>query len=115
MPAWPASLPPAPLLGLTEQPPDTTLRTKMEHGPAKHRPRFTAGVRDFSWPVKLTDTQKQTLDDFLMNDLVRGALSFTHVDPTTKAAVSYRFTKRPAYELIESDRWLVTLPLEILP
>lgn len=115
MPAWPASLPQAPLIGLEEEPPDTTLRTKMDAGPDKTRPRFTAGVRNFSWPIRLTDTQKTTFDDFFINDLARGALAFTHINPTTKAVVSFRLTARPKYKLIGPTKWVVTLALEILP
>lgn len=115
MPAWPASLPQAPLLGHSEAAPDVLLRTNMDAGPAKVRRRFTAGVRAVIVPLLLDDAQVTTLDEFFTTTLAGGALRFDHVLPRTGAVVQYRFTAPPEYELIAPSKWRATLKLEVLP
>lgn len=115
MTSWPAFMP-SPLLGLEEQPPDTTLRSAMDTGPAKTRPRFSAAPRDFDgWSCRLSDADKTAFDDWYVNDIARGALSFDLVNPTTKVVESARLKGRPKYILVEPQKWRVTISLEVLP
>lgn len=116
MPTWPASLPQTVMTaGLEERPPDTSLRSQMDAGPAKVRRRFTAGVRVFSATVPLSDTETETLDSFYQTDLQGGALRFDWTHPRTGAAVKFRFVTPPRYAPRSSKLWLVQLQLEILP
>lgn len=115
MPAWPGSLPAAPLLGHRETAPEMVVRTEMDAGPAKLRRRFTAGVRTLEIPLVLSDAQVQALDDFYVTTLAGGTLRFDHKHPRTAAVVKYRFIARPQYDLITPSKWRTTLRLEILP
>jgi len=87
----------------------------MDAGPAKTRPRFTAGVRPIQIPMIMTDDQVTTLETFYTTTLAGGALKFDFRLPRTGAVVTYRFTGPPQWTLVESKRWRVTLPLEVLP
>lgn len=116
MPVWPVSLPQDVLIdGYDERPPDTTLRSTMDEGPAKVRRRFTAGVRVFSVTVALTRAQVETLDAFYRTDLQGGALRFDWTHPRTLAAVQFRFIAGPRYVPQSQTEWLTQLQLEILP
>ena len=85
MPAWPASLPQAPLArGYQEAFGDTTLRTQMDAGPDKLRRRFTAGVDSFTTLLRLTKTQAATFESFYKTDTAGGTLAFTWVHPRTR-------------------------------
>ncbi len=108
-PTWPASLPQRVAVdGYGEGPPDTTVRTRMDAGPAKVRRRFTAGVRPLSLQIDL--------DGFFGTTLLGGALAFDWVHPRTQAAVTLRFVRPPAYRPLASDAaWQAVLQLEILP
>lgn len=116
MVAWPASLPQSPLLrGFVETAPDGLLRTAMDTGPAKTRRRFTAAVRPVKYPLLLTTAQTETLDDFFVNTLASGALSFTHIHPRTTLAATYRIIGKPQYIPVSGSKWTTILDLEILP
>ena len=120
MPAWPASLPQKQFLGMTEQRGDARLRTEMDAGPAKMRRRFTNTVRDFTTPILLSGTQRQTLDTFYIDTLKKGVLAFDWEDPVTDAIVSFRFVEPPRFTPTAggpvSDRlWEGMMMLEITP
>ena len=116
-PIWPAGLPQLVAVdGYGEQPPDTTLRTRMDAGPAKVRRRFTAGVRPLSVRLDLDATQVGVLDAFYVATLEGGALAFDWVHPRTQAAATLRFVRPPAYRPLSSDAaWSAALQLELLP
>jgi len=117
IPAWPAGLPQLVAVdGYGEAPPDTALRTGMDAGPAKVRRRSTAGIRPLSVQLDLDAAQVETLDDFYVETLRSGALSFDWAHPRTQEAVTLRFVRPPAYRPQGSDvAWRATLQLEILP
>lgn len=112
---WPAALPQALLLGLTETAPNLTIRTQMEAGPAKVRQRFTAAPRPVQGELVLTESQANTLDTFYVTTLAGGALRFGWRHPRTDAAVTYRFTEPPSYQQIGALQYRVAMKLEILP
>ncbi len=116
-PTWPASLPQRVAVdGYGEGPPDTTVRSRMDAGPAKVRRRFTAGVRPLSLQLDLDGAQVETLDGFFEATLLGGALAFDWVHPRTQAAATLRFVRPPAYRPLASDAaWQAVLQLEILP
>lgn len=117
---WPPSLPQEQFLGLTEQEQDARLRTQMDAGPAIMRRRFTATVRDFTIPILLNGTQRQTLDTFYITTLLEGVLAFEWVDPVDDTTVSFRFVEPIRFTPIAggtpADRlWEGTMSLEIVP
>ena len=113
---WPSTLPQIPLQrGFSESPPDTTIRTKMDAGPAKLRRRFTANVRPINSSFILTKAQIAILDTFYVTTTVGGSASFTWLDPRTKVLKSFRFTAPFEYVLISGDLWTVSLKLEQMP
>jgi len=116
MAVWPNTLPAIPLVeGFKEAAPDTSIRTQMDTGPARIRPRYTAGVRPIAGKISCDKTQVATVDTFYLTTLLQGSQSFDWAHPRTGVTVSFRFTKPPTYEPAHKDRWTVTLDLEIMP
>jgi hypothetical protein len=115
MATWPASLPYPALNTLKETPPENTIRTQMEKGPAKLRRRTTANVRPLSFTLKLTPAQVTTLDDFFTTTTFSGAVEFTYTHPRTGASVTARFTEPPTYSEVGGAIYNAAVALEILP
>lgn len=121
MTTWPASLPQvAPINGYQETPPDTSLRTQMDAGPAKVRRRFTAAVRPITMNFILSDAQLQVFDDFYGETLEGGSLPFDWVHPrhfadSPQEIVQFRIVRPPTYSAIDRDIWQVPVEFEILP
>ena len=116
-PTWPVGLPQLIAVdGYGETPPDTTLRTGMDAGPAKVRRRSTAGIRPLSVQLDLDAAQVETLDGFYVATLQGGALAFDWVHPRTQAIATLRFVRPPAYRPQGSDAaWRAVMQLEVLP
>lgn len=117
MAVWPGTLPVIPLVaGYKESPPDVLIRTQMDAGPARVRPRYTAGVRPIIGEIVCTPTQVATLDTFYVTTLLQGSLPFDWISGRTGATVAYRFVKPPTYQPDGSkELWLVKLELEMMP
>jgi hypothetical protein len=119
-PAWPASLPQNQFTGLSEQRGSAMLRTAMETGPAKSRPRFSKASRNFKIPLTLTGAQRVTFDSFFRMTLYEGSIPFLWTDPVTDSTLVFRFVKPPAWSLEAGGTtnlrvWKTTLELEVLP
>lgn len=114
---WPAGLPPVLRLeGLTNRLPVGVIRTAMETGPAKQRPRFTAAPEPLSGSLLLTREQTLLLDTFWQVTLAMGALSFNWIHPRTLEEAEMRFIATTAPEYSPADGlWVVRLELEVLP
>lgn len=97
------------------------VRSEMDTGPAKQRPRFTATAKQYDAVLKLTGAELAIFDSFYETDLGQGATSFTWKDPISDAAVTIRFRAEPDASLIvphdDPDQRLyeITMPLEVLP
>jgi hypothetical protein len=116
MAVWPGSLPVIPLVdGYRENLPDVLIRTQMDAGPVRVRPRYTAGVRPIQGKISCDKTQLATLDTFFITTLAYGSLPFDWINARTGATFSFRFVKPPIYIPEHKDRWTVSLDLEILP
>lgn len=114
-PIWPESLPTAPLAeGFQETWPDTTLRSQMDIGPAKTRPRSTAGIGKLNIAYHLTAAQYAALKDFYRIDLAGGSLRFDMTHPVTGSTVTCRFLKPPAPVATSPQRFKVSIELEVL-
>lgn len=115
-PTWPDTLPDAPLAdGLQETFAETTLRSQTDTGPAKTRPRVTAGIGKLTLAYYLTAAQYAVLKDFYKTGLLGGALRFDMTHPIDSTTIVCRFLKPPAPVALSSTRFKVTLELEVLP
>lgn len=116
LPIWPADLPQAPLVSSYQETlPETAIRTKMDHGPAKLRQRTTAGTTDIVVSYLLSRTQVQTLDDFFLTELSGGSSGFTYPHPRREVPVTARFRKPPQLSARSGQYYTARLELEILP
>ena len=112
--SWPASLPRTLRLdGLKAQYKDPVIRTDMDAGPAKARPRYTRPPRHFTGTVALNDEQRETLDYFYRVHTRYGTLRFNFSNPQTLEIREYRF-RSPPEESNAEGLWSVTLQLEEL-
>jgi hypothetical protein len=120
-PVWPASLPQDVLVDGYEHlwgDGSGALRTPMETGAAKQRPRYTATPRPFKALTEVDRTQLEALRAFWCDTLGRGALPFDWVYPPTQATATFRFVADqpprdrplPGAQLFE-----VSMELEIMP
>lgn len=113
---WPALLPQGfEPEGYKETPYRNMVRTEMDFGPAKVRPRFTASVRSFQGTMPMTRTQLDSLETFWYGSLVRGTASFNFPHPRTGVTISVRFVEPPAIVATGPNRFKVSLNLEQLP
>ena len=117
---WPSSLPQEGFLPQDDVRVDARLRTRMDAGREKVRRRYSATTRQITIPMRLTGTQRQTLDTFYNDTLKEGSLSFNWTDPVDDSAVSMRFLSPPRFRVIlggttSNREWRATLRLEILP
>lgn len=121
MPTWPASLPkcPIPFSANIGAPQKALLRSEMDTGPAKVRPRTTAAVRPLTLKYgPMTAAQYDTFETFHADDLIFGVLSFDLHHPITRAPITVRFAGEDDHYSVETlafDCHIVTLKLEILP
>ncbi|HZJ62351.1 MAG TPA: hypothetical protein VFD36_02440 [Kofleriaceae bacterium] len=118
MAVWPASLPEIPLVaGFSESPPNTLIRTQMDAGPARVRPRYTGGPRPMKAAISCTAAQVETFDVFLLTTLLQGSQKFDWVHPRTGIAKTFRFVipPDPTYVPEHKDRWTVSFQLEVMP
>ena len=113
---YPASLPQIPQIsGYSEQLQDNLIKNITGVGPSKSRPRSTAPRKTVSFPITLTQTQKETLDAFFQSSLAFGSLEFqlTLPDDSSTNAI-YKFLNPPAFRSIGGSKWTTTLKLEII-
>lgn len=115
MATWPATLPAPIINSLKESPPDNTIRSQMDKGPAKVRRRTTANVRPLSFTLRLTPAQVATLDTFYNTTTFSGADEFDYTHPRTSAAVTARFVNPPEYSELEGVLYNCSISLEIMP
>lgn len=116
MPIWPETLPQSPLSdGMRETPADVLVRTSMDTGPAKCRPRTSAGVARLALSYIMNRAEVESLSDFFNDDLMWGALSFSFPHPRLEESVDCRFKQPPSYAPINGDFFKVTMELEVLP
>ena len=115
--SWPNTLPQnLEVQGFEETVPNTVIASQVECGAPKRRQRYTAAIRPIKGSVFLTSTaQRQTLDDFYVNTLSGGSLTFSWQHPITLAAVTMAFSSPPKYAALGGSLFRATLELEIRP
>ena len=111
--SWPDSLPLPRISGLSGKKDKAFIRTEMETGPAKQRARFTAVTKKYKGTIILTESERQTLDNFYDTSLGFGTLRFTMRNPQSGETKEFRFTD--SYEEVGNDGglWEISLPLEM--
>lgn len=118
---WPATLPQRPLAdSFEERWGATVLRTQMDTGAAKQRPRYSAAVEPLQVSYRMTPAQVETLRAFVRDTLAGGALPFEMTHPRTGATVTVRIVAGPDGPVTlrpwqAGVRWIAALKLEILP
>lgn len=116
MATWPSTLPQrATRDGFQESADGVVLRSTVDVGPAKLRPRYTAEVKVFACALVLDSTQVATLETFYETTTVFGTGPFDWVHPRTEAAASLRFRNRPTYSALGAGRFRASFALELLP
>lgn len=119
MPTWPATLPQRPLAdGFEETGRDGVLRTRMDAGPPKTRRRTTAGSSRMRCTFRLTTAQRATFVTFVESDLAGGALAYDWLHPVTDSPIKVQIDTDQGFVLNpihRGRRWLLHLPLEVLP
>lgn len=113
MVAWPSDF--CPLLNsLQEAPPDGTIVSSMDVGPAKMRRRTTANTRPISFKMFLKKPEVAVLDNFYLNQTFGGVEPFDFVHPRTNILEKARFAAPPQYSN-RSIGYDVNISLEIMP
>lgn len=113
---WPLTLPQSPTPeGFAETPPDTSVRTQMDAGPAYVRRRSTAGVRPIQMQFIMEPEQIDILDDFYLQDCASGSLPFFFNHPRTGDQLRVRFTSPPQYSASGGLIWMALVSVEALP
>lgn len=116
MATWPATLSPPLANTFRETPPDNSLRTQMDKGPAKVRRRTTAGTRPIAFEMACDNDQLDALDTFYTDTTFSGTDEFTYTHPRTGDVVSARFTSPPSWsDMNTGQTWNVSIELEIMP
>lgn len=115
-PVWPGSLPPSWGGKASRDPGDNTIRSQMEIGPAKARPRSSADTIAISFVLRLDRTEWKTLDDFYLVDCKK-TLPFDWKDfaDASEPTATFRFMRRPKAVHDAGPYWNVTIDMEQLP
>jgi hypothetical protein len=115
MTTWPSHLPKPAIGTFREQPPQNSIRSDMDKGPAKVRRRTTANIRAISFTLRLSPAQTEILDTFFVTTTASGSLSFDFEHPRTKQTVEARFASEPSYQEFGGVKYDCGIQLEILP
>jgi hypothetical protein len=117
VPAWDSDLPQELFVnGYSQSPPNVTIKSEMDAGPAKVRRRFTAGVEPVSGTMIMDATELAALDTFYNTTLLGGSLRFSWTKPPAHSvACEMRFTEPPTWTAIEPGMYQVSMSFEVLP
>lgn len=115
--AWPATLPAlSELDGYQETPPDLALRSAVDAGPAKTRPRYSTGPTRLSGRLLLSAAQAEALRSFFVTATLGGVLAFEAPQPRTEVVARFRFLRPPELAHLGEGGglWRASLELEEL-
>src|SRR5215207_10310859 len=95
---------------------DNRLRSQTDTGPAKVRPRSSAGPRPLSGQMVMTHAQIATLETFVETTLLGGSLPFTFPSQIGGSSHLVRFANElPGWSRHGKGHMVVSMNLEILP
>ena len=83
----------------------------MDAGPQKARRRYTVATKEFTGSVVLTESQRQTLENWYDVVLGGGVLRFVMKDPQTLQEAEFRFLE-DYMEESSDGLWIITMKLE---
>ena len=103
----------APEYPLKETFEDNLIKSSMENGVVKTRPRFTNVRRSFELEWSLLDNDsKDALEQFFLTKTKCGSLPFKWLHPHSEKSYSVRFSEPPAFNLKMKDYWQVSVKLQ---
>ncbi len=109
---WPSSLPQILILdGLRGKKKSSVIRTEMDAGPKKQRPRYTVSTKDFTGSIIVSELQREILSDFYDQVLANGTLRFVMKDPQTLQLSEFRFLDDYEEESLDGN-WRISMQLE---
>lgn len=116
MPAWPGSVPGAPLAGtLAASDRDNVLKGPSDiEGLESRRQRYSAVAADVAFTLVLSTAQYEALRSFYKDDCAGGALSFTHTDYSlaTPATKTFHWNAPPQGQAMSAPGyWSVQIAL----
>lgn len=99
----------APAYPLKETKEDAVIRSKMEDGTVKQRPRYTRIRKTFEVNWKLLKKEEKTiLENFHDVELANGALAFEWTHPLDGTVHYVHFDQPPSFTLSMTNRWECT-------
>ena len=92
---------------------DNLIKSSMENGVVKTRPRFTKARRSFEleWASLDTDS-KRLLEQFFLTKTKCGSLPFKWMHPHTEEIYNVRFYEPPTFSLKFTDYWQASIKLQ---
>lgn len=113
-PSYPATLPTAPLIGFTEEPYSTAIKSEMDAGPAKQRQRYSTSWSRYKMNMILTAAQRATFKTFWQSTCKSGGQAFDWKDPATGDTATFVFVadRPPKFRSIGTDVFEVEFELE---
>lgn len=122
MPTWPGTLPQSAKINSRREIQDGVIRSKMDAGPLKMRPKFSAITRTLYINLTLTGEQYEILEDFYIITLAQGTIGFDWADPRDDTTHEYKFASPPTAILVSGNSvdyldslWTVNMVLERQP
>lgn len=117
MPAWPLSAATIEQNGYTEGVlMDPTIRSSMDSGEPKARPRFSAVVKKMDGQIiALSSADCDTIFNFYDSDCAFGSLSFTWTHPRTGAAGTFKWAQRPEITGTNGATFTMSVSILVLP
>jgi hypothetical protein len=110
MATWPATLPPAPLVGVQYQPIPNATAIPVEAGELLTRRRFTGEMARIPCAMILSTTQARALMDFYRGEL-QETLPFDFDDPLTGDTVEMLFDGAPQFQSLSTNVWQASFTL----
>ena len=109
---WPSSIV-APEFPLAETPENAVIRSTMEDGTQKTRPRFTRNrmTYELTWS-SMPENQKQALETFLRSETKNGSKIFNWIHPSSGKTIEVRFAEMPKFTLKLEKHWQVSVKLQ---
>lgn len=80
-------------------------------GSARRRNRYTRSLKSFSFTLRLTRAEFDTLDDFYVTTLDRGVLTFNWTHPKTAVSYEMFMDAAPQEEHFSVDYYNVSISL----
>jgi hypothetical protein len=110
---WPVSLPAIPLVdNYSEKFGTNTIRTPMDHGPAKRRPRYTTTHDPTSFMFELDGAQLDIFKAFYITTLRHGERPFELTHPTELTTATFAFLDEPEMVPVDGGSYRVTFSAE---